>query len=622
MLVCLVFALLLCTPLAGRDLLPVQLSEHSDTLLDYLPPGLRSWVAPRDSLGLAAVLAALRAGDTGDSAAVWAHTHAPWYRQLRSDRWVLWSAMVVENTSGRPFPLLVTQMGDSDIFMRGHDSTWQVLRVSSVPVRDSLGIILFPFAHRRILLLPPQYRDTIVVRTSGYKGAPTSLPHLSHAVRWAMSREVQLALRRVFIAIVLGAMFILLLYCTINYVQTREPLLMWYACFCGVIALLLWRHLEQAFPTIGLGGAWLPWIYTKVFFHAGITVSYYHFIYHFLPVRPRYLGRAVRAIDVICLLTVLLEVVLLWQGWQSLSFAMYQCFRIVLLVPGLVLMVMLWHIGNRLAQIVLMGAGLLMLGEGLSLIDGAGPLGDAATAGVLGDTVFFTLAIAYRNRHLRTENARMKAEQEQQAERIRIQIAHDVHDEVGSQLTQLTLKAKVVGKQVPPALAAQFADIARTARTISDTLRSSSSTIDPSYDLPENFLPYLRESIRQLLQHMTIEAHLRFPETESSERIAPYVRQQLIFMLKEIIHNAIRHSQARTLHVEVAIHAATQVLALDISDDGVGLPPAPMPAGRGLRSLHERAGRIGARLAITSNPGQGVHIRLQVPLAAHYPAGR
>jgi two-component system sensor histidine kinase UhpB len=52
-----------------------------------------------------------------------------------------------------------------------------------------------------------------------------------------------------------------------------------------------------------------------------------------------------------------------------------------------------------------------------------------------------------------------------------------------------------------------------------------------------------------------------------------------------------------------------------VRDDGVGFDPGAPSGGLGLRSMQERAAKIGARLALNTRPGQGALIEIRVPLA-------
>jgi len=86
----------------------------------------------------------------------------------------------------------------------------------------------------------------------------------------------------------------------------------------------------------------------------------------------------------------------------------------------------------------------------------------------------------------------------------------------------------------------------------------------------------------------------------------------LIFIIREAISNAIRHSEAE--NVTISLHRVKSVLTLEIKDDGKGFDPelTSTGSGRGLRNIQSRAREINADLEITSSPGTGSSIQVHL----------
>jgi PAS domain S-box-containing protein len=93
------------------------------------------------------------------------------------------------------------------------------------------------------------------------------------------------------------------------------------------------------------------------------------------------------------------------------------------------------------------------------------------------------------------------------------------------------------------------------------------------------------------------------------------VATHLFYIAQEAVHNAARHSGART--IEIALRAADENLSLRVHDDGCGLRPGPHRPGMGLRIMEFRAKMINAGLEIASPPGGGTTVT--VTLAAMRP---
>ena len=95
-------------------------------------------------------------------------------------------------------------------------------------------------------------------------------------------------------------------------------------------------------------------------------------------------------------------------------------------------------------------------------------------------------------------------------------------------------------------------------------------------------------------------------------------KEALYRIAQESLHNIVKHARASAVALRLcAPTLQAPVLALDIHDDGVGFDPAgAFPGHLGLRSMHERAARLGGTLVIDSAPGGGTHIQVRVPVAA------
>jgi signal transduction histidine kinase len=109
--------------------------------------------------------------------------------------------------------------------------------------------------------------------------------------------------------------------------------------------------------------------------------------------------------------------------------------------------------------------------------------------------------------------------------------------------------------------------------------------------------------------------------------LPPILRDEVYRIGREALLNAFRHSQAKNIEVEVE-YAANR-LSILVRDDGCGIDPQVLRAGRdghfGLISMRERAKRIGARLTVSSSAASGTEVELSVPgqtVFESQPAGR
>jgi signal transduction histidine kinase len=100
----------------------------------------------------------------------------------------------------------------------------------------------------------------------------------------------------------------------------------------------------------------------------------------------------------------------------------------------------------------------------------------------------------------------------------------------------------------------------------------------------------------------------------------PVLSNELYLLAREAIFNSFRHSQARTIEVEVIYESAR--LSLRVRDDGVGMSQQTVIEGKaghwGLPGMRERAEKIGGQIKIWSAPNSGTEIEVTIPAQIAY----
>jgi signal transduction histidine kinase len=101
-------------------------------------------------------------------------------------------------------------------------------------------------------------------------------------------------------------------------------------------------------------------------------------------------------------------------------------------------------------------------------------------------------------------------------------------------------------------------------------------------------------------------------ETRSLE---PELQEQIFLIAREALLNALRHSEASS--VEVEIEYLQRKLRVAVRDNGKGIDPQVLQSGRdshwGLTGMRERAASIGAEIRVWSNPAAGTEVGISVP---------
>jgi signal transduction histidine kinase len=221
--------------------------------------------------------------------------------------------------------------------------------------------------------------------------------------------------------------------------------------------------------------------------------------------------------------------------------------------------------------------------------------------------------------HLRLALAAIAAHQgarDEAAARERRRIAADLHDAVSQRLFAATLalaraRALVDGE----APRAQVRDaVARTAENLADAQSEMRALVHALGPAPgDDLAADLRRLVARLGEDAAPALLLR--PVGALPRVSGEVREAIVRVAQEALHNALRHARAERVAVGLRPLAEGARLRLTVDDDGVGMPRAGTARpGMGLASMAERAARVGGRLALERRRGGGTRVRLEVPL--------
>jgi signal transduction histidine kinase/ligand-binding sensor domain-containing protein len=200
-------------------------------------------------------------------------------------------------------------------------------------------------------------------------------------------------------------------------------------------------------------------------------------------------------------------------------------------------------------------------------------------------------------------------------ERLRRQVALDLHDDVGAGLSQIALLS-ALGREDASESAAALQRTGRMARELREAMGDIVWAVDPRHDSAADLLRRMKDTAFGLLQAAGIDVAFEVPDEAALERqlLAPDRRRHLLLVFKEAVHNVSRHSGARS--VRISLRLLDHSLALCVQDDGRGFEVGSARRGNGLPSLRRRAAELGGALLVESRPGGGTRIELRVPVHA------
>jgi signal transduction histidine kinase len=207
-------------------------------------------------------------------------------------------------------------------------------------------------------------------------------------------------------------------------------------------------------------------------------------------------------------------------------------------------------------------------------------------------------------------------------ERVRSQIAADLHDGVGASLSRIAILSEVVRQQaqsaLPNAMPALTA-ISDNARAVIDDMSDAVWFIDPQVDTLQQVVIRARAMAAELFDGQPIRWAVETSDNAPDVPLGAEQRRHLYLIIKEALTNVLRHAQAAS--VVVLVTASEGRLRLEVTDDGVGLDgkandgsPGPN-GGHGLENMRRRASALGGTARIESHaPARGTTIVVDVPV--------
>jgi ligand-binding sensor domain-containing protein/signal transduction histidine kinase len=208
--------------------------------------------------------------------------------------------------------------------------------------------------------------------------------------------------------------------------------------------------------------------------------------------------------------------------------------------------------------------------------------------------------------------------QQEAIEKERSRIARDIHDQLGANLTQVSLLGELVesDRNSPDEVAAHAKQISQTALETSRALDEIVWTVNPQNDTLEGLISYFCKYAQEYLTVAGLSYRLDVPPQLPDAPISPEVRHNVFLAGKEAITNVVRHAHATSAWVRLKVEPDR--FTMEIQDNGRGPAGAAEERAQsrnGLRNMAKRMEDVGGSFAIAPAPERGTLVRLTAPLA-------
>jgi two-component sensor histidine kinase len=210
---------------------------------------------------------------------------------------------------------------------------------------------------------------------------------------------------------------------------------------------------------------------------------------------------------------------------------------------------------------------------------------------------------------------RFRFNQVMRTEKIRSEISKNLHDEVGSTLTNISLSSLLAQKQLhdEKSLERILKRIYEDSRHVSESMREIVWSINPAIDTLGESLPRMLHYASELLEAENIEVRAEIAPEIENLKLDMEQRRDMYMIFKETVNNLAKHSKASQVNIRVFLQDKSIVMM--VADNGVGFDTTAPLMHNGIKNMKDRAQTHQWKLAVQSENGSGTTVTLNAQIA-------
>jgi signal transduction histidine kinase len=228
---------------------------------------------------------------------------------------------------------------------------------------------------------------------------------------------------------------------------------------------------------------------------------------------------------------------------------------------------------------------------------------------VLTITCFIGVVTFYHRR--KYERQKVVLDKERAVAEERRRIAGDLHDDLGAGLSSIRFLTEKMQRAEQSIGYSDITRIQQTSDELIDKMNDIIWVMSDEHDFLDDLLSHIRSYAAAYCDEHDLACTFRMPEEVPRVRVRGAIRRNVVLMIKESLHNIIKHAKATNVILEFS---TSNVLRITVMDDGVGMDDhhPGHSGGHGLRNLKRRASDLGGTLTIMHNGG--TMVIFEVPL--------
>lgn len=239
---------------------------------------------------------------------------------------------------------------------------------------------------------------------------------------------------------------------------------------------------------------------------------------------------------------------------------------------------------------------------------------------VIAELLTFTTGLGYKTRLIEAE--KFAAEQKLISEleerhklelevlQMRNNIARDIHDEISSGLSKISLMGEVIRRDNKNSTI-KIDNIISSSKDMMEGLADLIWTLNVQNDRLDTMLFYIRRYAMEYLDNTGIDLSLDIPDDISPIKIPILKRRNTLLVVKEALHNALKYSNATNM--ELKIQLSDSLLCISIHDNGIGYNNSIIKGtGNGLKNMKTRMEALQGSFQIENKNGTLIHFRIPI----------
>ncbi|WP_315824856.1 sensor histidine kinase [Paraflavitalea speifideaquila] len=199
-------------------------------------------------------------------------------------------------------------------------------------------------------------------------------------------------------------------------------------------------------------------------------------------------------------------------------------------------------------------------------------------------------------------------------QKVRNRIATDLHDDIGSTLTNISILSELSRQKLDrQEEAGIFLNrIAEEVNNSSQALDDIVWSINTNNDTLEQTVARMRRYAAEIFDGANIQYSLQLDEHFAQRKLNMEQRRDCFLLFKEVINNIYKHADARRVNIRVWLEG--NQLHMTIEDDGKGFDPSHITHRNGLKNMQQRTEKWKGKLHIQSTPGKGTRTSISFPV--------